>query len=458
MKKILFVLSTTLAFISCSEDDFGTNGSGLGTLDYSVTVLFDDNNPSTTNGGVVPNAIVTLTNISTSDVYELTTNAAGQVSVSNLLPGTYNIKAIKTFTNQEFENQFGYSEVDDEIIFNGALNNTIINVNLNATVIEIKQAKTGDLLIKQVYYAGSNASQGAVLRDQFIELFNNSNEVIYADGLYIALLFGSTTTSPSTANLPYSLSNGQWDWSQSIGMSLISGNANTDYVYSDYVIQLPGNGTQYPIQPGQSIVIAQTAVNHKAPLLNNSGTPITINNPDLTIDLSGADFEAYLGDFRISIGEQPFATDLENPAIPNVLVGYWGVPGAYFGNKDFILDPQGRDSFIIFKDTDFPNYNKFVLPNIVSPVSNTPYYVQIPVNKIIDGVETQYFNPSSPRPKMLPGEIDASSIATAAAYNSTSIMRKTKTVTPNGRIILKDTNNSSEDFVVVRANPRGFAE
>lgn len=458
MKKILFALSATFALISCSEDDFGTNGSGLGTLDYTVTVLFDDNNPTTTNGGIVPNAKVTLINTSTSDTYEVNTNVAGQASVSNILPGTYNIKAVKTFTNQEFENQFGYQENDDEIVFNGALNNTIINVSLNANVIEIKQAKTGDLLIKQVYYAGSNASQGAAMRDQFIEIYNNSNEVIYADGLYIAQLFGSTTINPSSANAPYSLSTGQWDWAQSLNMSLISGNANTDYVYADYVVQIPGNGTQYPIQPGQSIVIAQTAINHKAPILNNSGTPITINNPDLTIDLSDANFEAYLGDFRISIGEQPFATDIENPAVPNVLVSYWGVPGAYSGNKDMIFDTQGRDSFAIFKDEDFVNYKKFVLPNIVSPVSNTPYYIQIPANKIIDGVETQHYNPSTPRPKMLPSDIDASSIATAAAFNSTSIIRKTKTETPTGRKILKDTNNSSEDFVVVSATPRGFAE
>lgn len=458
MKKILFALTATLAFISCSEDDFGTNGSGLGTLNYTVTVLYDDNNPTTTNGGIVANAQVTLINTSTSDTYEVNTNAAGQATLTNLLPGTYNIKAIKTFTNQEFENLFGYPENDEEIVFNGALNNTIINVNLNTSVVEIKQAKTGDLLIKQVYYAGSNASQGAVMRDQFIEIYNNSNEVLYADGLYIAQLFGSTTINPSTANAPYSLSTGQWDWAQSIGMNLISGNANTDYVYADYVIQIPGNGTQYPIQPGQSIVVAQTAVNHKAPVLNNAGNPITINNPDLTIDLSEADFEAYLGDFRISIGEQPLATDLENPAVPNVLVAYWGIPGSYFGNKDMILDPQGRDSFAIFKDENFINYRKFTTPNIVNPVANSAYYIQIPVNKIIDGVETQYFNPSSPRPKMLPSDIDASAIATAAAYNSTSIIRKTKTETPTGRKILKDTNNSSEDFVVVRANPRGFAE
>lgn len=458
-KSILSLGLASLLLVGCSEDDFGTgNGGGLGTLNYNVTVLFDDNNPNTTNGNAVVNAVVTLVNISTNDTYEIVTNSAGQAIAGNLIPGTYNIKAVKTFTAQEFETLFGYTENAEEIAFNGTLNNTVINVNITAGVIEIKQAKTGDLLIKQIYYAGSNASQGASFRDQFIEIYNNSNEVVYADGLYIAQLFGSNTVNPSTANQPYSLSSGQWDWSQSIGMSLINGNANTDYVYADYVIQIPGSGSQYPIQPGESIVVAQTAVNHKAPLVNNSGEPITINNPDLTIDLSGADFEAYLGDFRISIGELPFNTDIENPAVPNVNIGYWGIPGAYFGNRDLLFDNPGRDSFAIFRDENFQNYGKYPLPNVTTVNASTSHYIQIPANKIIDGVELQNFNPNSPKPKMLPSNVDASSTNTAAAFNSTSVIRKTKNETPTGRKILKDTNNSSDDFVVIRANPRGFAE
>lgn len=223
-KSILSLGLASLLLVGCSEDDFGTgNGGGLGTLNYNVTVLFDDNNPNTTNGNAVVNAVVTLVNISTNDTYEIVTNSAGQAIAGNLIPGTYNIKAVKTFTAQEFETLFGYTENAEEIAFNGTLNNTVINVNITAGVIEIKQAKTGDLLIKQIYYAGSNASQGASFRDQFIEIYNNSNEVVYADGLYIAQLFGSNTVNPSTANQPYSLSSGQWDWSQSIGMSLING-------------------------------------------------------------------------------------------------------------------------------------------------------------------------------------------------------------------------------------------
>jgi len=458
MKKIFLLTLVALGVAACGEEDFGGTAGSLGTLNYNVIVAYDDNNPNTNNGDLVANATVTLTNIATNDTYEVITNSAGQATAANILPGTYNIKAIKKLSATEFEEVFGYTENDAEINFNGAVNNTVINASSNTSVIEVKQARTGSLLIKQIYYGGSNNKQGAALRDQFIEIYNNSNEVIYADGLYIAQLFGSNTNTPSAANQPYSLPSGQWDWSKSKGISLTSGNANTDFVYADYVIQIPGTGKQYPIEPGTSIVIAQTAVNHKAPIINNNGDPIDIVNPALTIDLSNADFEAYLGDFRVSIGETPFATDIENPAVPNVNVAYWGIPGAYFGNKDLIFDTLGRDSFAIFSDENFANYSKVPLPNVLTINEKTSHYIQIPTKNIIDAVELQHFNQNSQRPKMLQSDIDASSIATAASFNSTAVIRKTKTETPSGRKILQDTNSSADDFVVLNANPKGFAE
>ncbi|WP_409517006.1 DUF4876 domain-containing protein, partial [Empedobacter sp.] len=46
---------------------------------------------------------------------------------------------------------------------------------------------------------------------------------------------------------------------------------------------------------------------------------------------------------------------------------------------------------------------------------------------------------------------------TAGSYTSTSIIRKTQK-TINGRIILKDTNNSTNDFVNIKAEPKIFAQ
>uniref|UniRef100_UPI00263342AF DUF4876 domain-containing protein n=1 Tax=Flavobacterium sp. TaxID=239 RepID=UPI00263342AF len=95
-------------------------------------------------------------------------------------------------------------------------------------------------------------------------------------------------------------------------------------------------------------------------------------------------------------------------------------------------------------------------PSIASITNSTKFFIQIPNNKIIDGVDLQHYNPSSQRPKMLQSQIDASFINCDAAYNSQAVYRKVKSIV-NGRKILEDTNNSANDFVKFKANPRGFA-
>ena len=436
--------------VSCRDDDFGKNGTGnmLLPVAFKVQVKYDNNYGQLKS----KNAVVNLINNDTNDIYTITTDENGVAMFASVIPGTYKINVAKNMQAAEYFSTFGYALQSEDINFNGAQEGVMVNANVTGTQIELKAARVGDLVIKQVYYAGSNTSSGASFRDQFIEIYNNSSEVIYADGLYIAQLYGKT----STVSAAYTLANGQFDWSQSLNMTMGSA-ANTDYVYSDFVIRIPGNGTQYPIQPGASIIVAANAVNHKAPLMGNNGNPIPIQNPALTVDLSNADFEAYLGDFRLSIGSTVFNTDIQNPLVPDMQIAYWGRPGYYSGGTDLLFDTQGRDSFIIFKSDDFNTYKDYSDPSVASVVSGTKFFLQIPTDVIIDGVDTQHYNPSSQRPKMLPASIDASYTNVDNMYNSQAIIRKTK-MTINGRIVLEDTNNSANDFVKQKAEPRAFQQ
>ncbi|MFV0531258.1 MAG: DUF4876 domain-containing protein [Flavobacteriales bacterium] len=448
MKKVLYVFVTILVLASCSDDDFGGNGT-LQSVNFSVTLKYDN---ETYDGSFVNGGNITLTNTATGDVYTVTSNENGVAGFESILPGIYNISVTKSMNNTEFNSTFGYNPTTLEVQFNGSQEQTTVNTNVTSTTIILKSARVGDLVIKQIYYAGSHIQQGAVFRDQFMEIYNNSNEVIYADGLYIGQLYGKNNTTTDT----YTLSSGQYDWSQSIGMTAGS-TANTDYVYADYVLQIPGTGEEYPINPDESIVIAQSALNHKAPLTDNAEKPLEVQDPSLTVDLSGADFEVYLGNWRASIGEEVYRYDIDNPAVQDLNIAYWGNPKNYSGNRDFIMGNLGRDSFIIFRSDDFATYTDYPNPSVTTEASNTKYFVQIPNTTIIDGVDLQHYNPSSQRPKMLPSEIDTSSINCDAAYNSQSIIRKTKT-TINGRIILEDSNDSANDFVkLAMANPGGFA-
>ena len=119
-----------------------------------------------------------------------------------------------------------------------------------------------------------------------------------------------------------------------------------------------------------------------------------------------------------------------------------------------LFDNLGRDSYVIFRAENL-QFNQYPTPNITTVDGTTKYYMQIPDNIVIDGVETQHVSNNIPR--RLPETLDISSIKVFTAYNTEAVIRKTKAVV-DGRVILQDTNNSAQDFVVQRANPRGFAE
>ena len=212
MKKFLVLLSAALAFTSCSDDDFGNANNGLQPVNFSVNLKYD---PITFNGQSVIGGSVILTNTNTGDTYTIESGTNGIANFPSVIPGTYNITATKSLTSSEFSTQFGYTPETPTVLFNGAQEQVIINANVNATELKLKTVRIGDLVIKQIYYAGSHAQQGAVFRDQFIEIYNNSNETIYADGLCIGQLYGKTSTTAAS----YTLASGQFDWSKSLGMT-----------------------------------------------------------------------------------------------------------------------------------------------------------------------------------------------------------------------------------------------
>lgn len=284
MKKILSIFILLFAFIiqSCSNDD--NENEALKPVDFSVSLKYD----ATFNSQVVKKASVTIVNTETANKYTVESDETGVALFKQILPGTYSITSTKVIQSAEFTETFGYTPTEAEINFNGAESSVIVNATATTANIEMKTSKVGDFVIKQIYYGGSDTKKGAVFRDQFIEIYNNSNTVQYADGLYMAQLTGSTTTTVAS----YSLPNGQFDWSKSEGMTM-GNTANTDYVYGINIIKIPGNGTQYPVEPGKSIVIAQNAINHKANYVDNNGKAVSILSPELTVDLSTADFEAF---------------------------------------------------------------------------------------------------------------------------------------------------------------------
>lgn len=441
MKKLLLVLLSSVIILGCKKDHEPEI--------HPVTVKISTSYASAQLGQVLSlsKVKIKLKNINTTRLSDFETDANGKLSIDSISLGIYDIDASIVIKAADYTRLTG-EIVTEDVIFNASQKNQAITLN-NASNIQLSlvSGSIGNWLIKQIYYAGSNTTTGASFRDQFIEIYNNTDSVLYADSLFVGEIIGRQSYTNTGYN---TLPNGQYDWSKSLNMPS-NIDANNDYTYPRALFMIPGNGRQYPVQPGKSIVIAQTAVNHKAPFTGSDGKTVTVRDPSLTIDLSIADFETYYAPFL----PRPLASDIDNPAVPNVDVL------SYFGT-DLILDATGRTGLIVFRGNgvkpvkDLPQYN---FPTISTPTANSDKYYQIPNNLIIDAVELQPNTASARIPKKLGASLDAGfTFAPNGSYSSQSVIRKTLR-SENGRIILKDTNNSTEDFdYLALANPRGFKQ
>ena len=88
------------------------------------------------------------------------------------------------------------------------------------------------------------------------------------------------------------------------------------------VVVVPGNGNDVPVEPGESLILCDNAINHKEANINS-------------IDLSNADFEWYT---ESTSSSNP---DIDNPAIPNLDMYY------NYTLSIWILNKQGNRVYAI---------------------------------------------------------------------------------------------------------------
>ncbi|MDR3133576.1 MAG: DUF4876 domain-containing protein [Prevotellaceae bacterium] len=376
MKKHLLLLLTLAALpVACDK---------TGKVE-EIIVSVQVNTPA----GVTPPAAyeVEFINYNDKSKVEKTTDADGRVSAS-LLPGVYTISVSAEVFEQGFSVIYSGSLVNENIVTDGA-----------SYSITVQAAKSGTLVFKEIYYTGSRTPSGSTyFRDQFYEIYNNSETVVYADGLCI----GSLYTNVASANQP------TWDRE----------NAG-DYVYYQWLWQIPGNGTQYPIQPGESIIVSQYATNHQT----------EDKNPTSPVNLLSSEFEGY-------IANSTQHTDM--PAV-NLELKY---RAASFALMQFWLQTVNGPAIAIFFPAEDTN-----LTELTTQVGSTAQGVAIPIRLILDAVET-VANETQIQLKRIPTVLDAGATYVSETYNSKSVARKVKETKPDGRIIYQDTNNSTNDFEV----------
>ena len=238
---ITLMVLAVLAMVGCQK---------TGTKTISINVKVDETKlvsagiPSPESYGVK------ISNFATGSVIETTTEN-GIATATDIIPGVYTISVSASQNQGGFTYTIAGSESNVSLIADGA-----------EVVVRVDAVKEAALVFKEIYYTGVDPAN-LYFRDQFYEIYNNSTEVVYADGLCIA--------ETVFANIDKSVI---YEWPI----------PNADqYVFARVIWQLPGDGKTYPVQPGESFVIAQWATNHKAENLSKGLSPV---------DLTGAEFEA----------------------------------------------------------------------------------------------------------------------------------------------------------------------
>lgn len=378
----------------------------------------------------------------------LKTNEKGEAVFQGISSGNYDFMVSRKFNPTEFKSLTGLTESND-VVYNAGTSNFSIKTNNGAYTIPmtLKRGVLGDWVIKQLYYAGSDLYDGASLRDNFWEIYNNTDHVLYADKLCMMFVYGRLST---TYRLPDLLQpNGQFDWTKSVGTEPAPPNANEDYLYAQAIYRFPGNGTDYPVQPGASLVVARSAINHQKPFTNKNGKVYEVKKPELTIDLSKADFEVITTPY-LAPGESPSAIDIPTPGKTSLEVIQ------KFG-QTMMMDNIGRIGYALFRtDEDISKWPKFTEVKETT-IEGKSLYTRVPKKYIIDAVETQPSTAGRRIPKKLSMELDAGfGFVPGGSYSSQALIRRVEKVV-DGRRILMDTNNSSVDFEwIIPAIPGGF--
>ena len=151
--------------------------------------------------------------------------------------------------------------VDEGRTVKGRLRGALENVNLTSGNVSLTMnthllIDKDDFIIEEIFFTGTLRESGKqYYGDSYVKIYNNTDHVLYADGLaLVESKFVSTQ---------------KYDYTPDIRQDTMT-------VHAIYVV--PGSGEEHPVQPGESMVICDTGINHQ------------VANPN-SFDLSEANFE-----------------------------------------------------------------------------------------------------------------------------------------------------------------------
>lgn len=368
MMKTALLISLLVLFSACSgEKPSEPDGSG------AIAFLFVDT--TGTIPGSVPGEPACLDGVKVSiqartheyvDAGE--SNSEGMAGFAGLAAGDYTVFARREIVAGAQKKVFtGFADVH------------VAGTDMVTDTLYLSTVTVNALMINEVYYCGSDYSK-FYFYDQYVELYNSSRDTLYLDGCII--------TRNSSAN--------------------VTDIEEIDFVRAVYAFQFPGvpiSGRQYPIIPGQYVVIAADAIDHSVYADNGA-------------DLSSADWECF----------NPLGSDYDVPGIPNIIS----------------IHPSSRTDYMISLSHDavvMATGEEYWINEVDGAIR-----IALPLSSVIDGVE---YASSSDKTKYLTMRVDAGFAGLGCAkYSGESTER---------REIGIDNNNSTFDFTLLPGPTVGYS-
>lgn len=395
MKKRFLLLSfmaitASYSLVSCSsDDDFGTEQ-----VQSSALVLSFQGEEIATYKSLT----VDILEVNTGKKISATIDGKNMHALE-VLRGSYKITVNgKVVTgNGEEVTVGGTSTVD--------IKGTAENISIPLFIKQFNE----DFIIEEVFYTGVKTPQGKNYNSsRYFKLTNNTDKTLYADKLIV----------------------GQSDFLTSVDHKVTPYHPEKAFAVKGVMV-LPGSGTEYPVLPGDFIVIADNAINHNA---------VT----STAFDLSKANFE-----FPSS---NPALGQVDNPSVPNVEVIY-----SQMAFNMFFLHSSGVEAYVLAR---FPegesattfltnNTYKYEYVNSAGTITKKTVY-EIPNTWIVDGMNNAV--PDKLLQMLTSPSIDAGWTGVGTYWNDAerlgkSVRRKVLGKMENGKNMYKDTNNSTEDFI-----------
>lgn len=404
--RILLAIVCTLAIVACGDDGetTGSDGNITSTLKFTL--------PEGYNDATLADAQVSLTEVNTGKGFatklDVNNNLEAQI---RLAPGYYKVDVeghINYKGNDGTDKQASVFASNSGVEITKDKPNVLLNLYAKDEPSTEEDTHTG-FVLAEIFCAGTANAQGQYYyADKYFVIYNNTDHTLYADSLVIA---------------------------ESEFMTVSKADYNPNIMDTDMAVaamyMIPGSGKDVPVQPGGKLLIVDNAINH------------TEANPN-SWDETKADFEWY------DESTDPQFSDIDNPDVPNLKRIYsktltmWSPHTQGF--KSYALARMGTDENTF--QTNYLYTYTYHLVGQTGEADMTGICYRLPNKWILDAVNMSVpamFQWIVTSPSLDKGYTYCAGFGWDDSRFGKSVRRKVAS-RDNGRAILQDTNNSSDDF------------